>query len=165
MGGEEEHRQEGEEHRQEEAEAVYARPLPHLCSSNSPILRPSQDSCSSCSLHGEAPGGSQALLLHSSSSLTPSHLSLSSLSHLLSCSSAMPVASSRRRSLPTASSTTGYNKLAHGDDESFESSEVTSSKSVSQCEEVTSHRKYSNREKLRMISQVDSGVKREEGEG
>ncbi|XP_049421479.1 transmembrane protein 200C-like isoform X2 [Epinephelus fuscoguttatus] len=163
-GGEDEWRREGGGHRQEE-EKVYACPPPPLSSSTPP---PSAASCSSSSLHREAPGGSQALLLLSSSSLTPSHLSLSSLSHLLSSTSSTPAPSCRRRSLPTGSSATGYSKLTHGEDESFESTEMTSSYHVTsqgggeRSEEVTSHRKYSNREKLRMISQVDSGLRQEE---
>ncbi|XP_070784620.1 transmembrane protein 200C [Enoplosus armatus] len=157
-------------HRQEEEE-VYACPPPPLCSSTPPPLRPFQGSsaasCSSSSLQREAPGGSQALLLLSSSSLSPSHLSLSSLSHLLCSSSFTPPPPCRRRSLPTDSSTTGYSKLTHGEDESFESTEITSSHYVTSqgggqsSGEVTSHRKYSNREKLRMISQVDSGLRQE----
>ncbi|XP_045929381.1 transmembrane protein 200C-like [Micropterus dolomieu] len=164
-GGEEVQGREEGGHRQEEEE-VSARPPPPLCSSTPPPLRPFQGSCSSSSLHREAPGGSQALLLLSSSSLTPSHLSLSSLFHLLFSSSSTPPPPCRRRSLPTASSTTGYSKLTHGDDQSFESitspCRVTSQGGAQRTGEVTSHRKYSNREKLRMISQVDSGLRREE---
>lgn len=59
---------------------------------------------------------------------------------------------------------TGYSKLTHGE-ESFDSTEITSSHHVtSQCREVASHRKCSNREKLRRISQVDSGLRQEEDE-
>ncbi|XP_041817292.1 transmembrane protein 200C-like [Chelmon rostratus] len=159
-GGDEECRNDGGSHRQEGE--VYACPPPPLCSSTPSPLKPFRGSCSSSSLHREAPGGSQALLLLSSSSLTPSHLSLSSLSHLLS-SSSMPAPPCRRRSLPTVSSVAGYSKLTHGEDESFESTEITSSTHVtSQHEEVTSHRKYSNREKLRMISRVNSGLRQED---
>ncbi|XP_070841724.1 transmembrane protein 200C [Chaetodon trifascialis] len=163
-GGEEECRNEGGSHKQEEV--VYACPPPPLCSSTPPPLRPFQGSCSSPSLHREAPGGSQALLLLSSSSLTHSHLSLSSLSHLLS-SSSMPDPPCRRRSLPTACGMAGYSKLTHREDESFESTEITSSHLLtSQCGEVTSYRKYSNREKLRMISRVNSDLRQEdENEG
>ncbi|XP_023249673.1 uncharacterized protein LOC111644927 isoform X1 [Seriola lalandi dorsalis] len=128
-----------------------------LCFSNPPPPRSFQEVTSR---------GSQALLLLSSSSLTHSHLSLSSLSHLLS-SSSMPPPPCRRRSLPTGSIITGYSKLTHGEDESFESTEITSSHVTSQAsrlrsEEVTSQRKYSNREKLRIISQVDSGLRQED---
>ncbi|XP_022621495.1 transmembrane protein 200C-like [Seriola dumerili] len=78
-----------------------------------------------------------------------------------------PELEGRRRSLPTGSVITGYSKLTHGEDESFESTEITSSHVTSQAsrlrsEEVTSQRKYSNREKLRIISQVDSGLRQEE---
>ncbi|KAI3355607.1 hypothetical protein L3Q82_018445 [Scortum barcoo] len=164
-GREEKWSLEGGGHRQEKGEEVDTCPLPPLCSSTPPLLRTFQSSsaasCSSSSFHREAPGGSQALLLLSSSSLTPSHLSLSSLSHLLSSSSSTPVPPCRRRSLPTGSSATGYSKLPHGEDESFESNEVTTHNVTSQCGgqrlgSMISHRKYSNREKLRMISQVDS---------
>lgn len=157
--GEEERGREGGGHHQEDKvkeDEVYACSSTTLCSSIPPQCRPFQGSCSSSSFHGGAPGGSKALLLLSSSSLTPSHLSLSSLSHLLSSSSSTPPQPCRRQSLPTSSSTTGYSKLTHGEEESFESTEVTSS------HHVTSHRKYSNREKLRMISQVDSDQRQEE---
>ncbi|XP_035534016.1 transmembrane protein 200C-like [Morone saxatilis] len=159
--GQKEHKRDGGGHRQEEEEEMYTCAPPPLCSSTPPLLTALQGSsaasCSSSSVHREAPGGSQALLLSSS------HLSLSSLSHLLSSSSSTPAPSCRRRSLPTSSSTTGYSKLPHREDESFESTEVTTSHHVtSQGTEVTSHRKYSNREKLRMISQVDSGLRQEE---
>ncbi len=166
--GEEEWRKEGGRHKQEED----LRPPPPLCSSTPPLLRTFQGSsaasCSSSSLHREAPGGSQALLLLSSSSLTPSHLSLSSLSHLLSPSSSTPAPPCRRRSLPTSTSATGYSKLTH-QDESFESTEITSSHHVTsqdggQRSGGVTYRKYSNREKLRMISQVDSGLRQEEEE-
>ncbi|XP_068160391.1 transmembrane protein 200C-like [Antennarius striatus] len=130
---------------------------PPLSSSTPPPARPFQGSCRFSSLHREAAEGSQALLLLSSSSLSHSHLSLSSLSHLLSSSSSALPPPCRRRSLPTTSSMTGYSKLAHAEAESFESTEMTSSR------HVTSDRKYSKREKLRMISQVDSCVRQEEG--
>ncbi|XP_069368773.1 transmembrane protein 200C-like isoform X2 [Paralichthys olivaceus] len=113
-------------------------------------------SCSSSSLHRGVPGGSQALLL-SFSSLTPSHLSLSSLSNLLSPSSlSMKDPPCRRQSLPTGSVTIGYSKLTHGEIASFESTEMTSLRhqTSQKSEEMTSQRKYSNREKLRMISQL-----------
>ncbi|XP_036934280.1 uncharacterized protein LOC119008290 [Acanthopagrus latus] len=157
--GEEERGREGRGHHQEDEvkeDEVYACLSTPLCSSTRPQLRPFQGSCSPSSFHEEAPGGSKALLLLSSSSLTPSHLSLSSLSHLLSSSSSTLPQPCRRRSLPTSSSTTGYSKLTHGEEESFESTEMTLS------HHVTSHRKYSNREKLRMIAQVDSGQRQEE---
>lgn len=57
----------------------------------------------------------------------------------------------------------------HGEDESFESTEITSSHHVTsqvnqlKSEEVASQRRYVNVEKLRMISQVDSGPRQEEG--
>ncbi|XP_068593210.1 transmembrane protein 200C-like [Cebidichthys violaceus] len=137
----------GEEEEEEEEEEPACPPLPPpLCSSTPAASR------SSSSLHKEA------LLLLSSSSLTPSYLSLSSLSHLLSLSSSTPAPPCRRRSLPTGGAA-GYSKLTHGEDESFESTEMTSS------HRVTSHRKFSNREKLRMISQADSGSMQTEEEG
>ncbi|XP_034998412.1 transmembrane protein 200C isoform X1 [Hippoglossus stenolepis] len=134
------------------------RPLSY-CTTPSP--RPLQEaplaaSCSSSSLHRGAPGGSQALFL-SFSSLTPSHLSLSSLSHLLSPSSLpMKDPPCRRQSLPTGSVTIGYRKLTQGEVASFESTEMTSLHPVTsqKSEEMTSQRKYSNREKLRMITQL-----------
>ncbi|KAM6908567.1 uncharacterized protein PEZ65_016810 [Lycodopsis pacificus] len=139
----------GEE--EEEEELACPPLLPPLCSSTPAA------SCSSSSLQKEV------LLLLSSSSLTPSYLSLSSLSHLLSSSSSTPVPPLRRRSLPTGGGggavASGYSKLTHGEDQSFESTEMTSS------HHVTSHRKYSNREKLRMISQADSGSMQTEEEG
>nr|XP_020481099.1 transmembrane protein 200C-like isoform X2 [Monopterus albus] len=105
-------------------------PPPPLCLSTPPIARPFQEtpsavSCSSSSLLREAPGGSQGLLLYSSS-----HLSLSSLSHLLFSSSSVSAPPCRRRSLPTGSINTGYSKLTHGEDELFESTEMTSSHQV-----------------------------------
>ncbi|XP_041824130.1 uncharacterized protein LOC121628825 [Melanotaenia boesemani] len=104
-------------------------PPPPLCASTSP---PS------------APGGSQDLLLLSSSSLTPSHLSHSSLSHLLSSSASTPAPPCRRRSLPTVIISAGYGKLIHGEEDSFEWS---SSQGRSQrSEEVTSQRRCSNGE-------------------
>ncbi|CAB1439676.1 unnamed protein product [Pleuronectes platessa] len=137
------------------------RPL-SCCTSPSPRTLPEGPlaaSCSSSCLHRGAPGGSQALFL-SFSSLTPSHLSLSSLSHLLSPSSLpMKDPPSRRQSLPTGSLTIGYRKLTHGEVASFESTEMTSLHPVTsqKSEEMTSQRKYSNREKLRMISQLMRG--------
>ncbi|KAG7222976.1 hypothetical protein INR49_029198, partial [Caranx melampygus] len=118
---------------------------------------PSVLSCSSSSFHRKAAGGSQALLLLSSSTLTHSQPSLSSLSHLSSLSMTAPPC--RRHSLPLGSITAGYSKLMHGEDESFESTEITSSHHVTSqasqlsSEEVTSQRRYSKMEKLRMISQ------------
>ncbi|KAE8279584.1 Transmembrane protein 200C [Larimichthys crocea] len=162
QGGQEERRSKGRGHKQEKEEEVFACPPPPLSSSTPPVLRPLQGSsaasCSTCSLHQEAPGGSQALLLLSSSSLTPSHLSLSSLSYLLSSSPSTLPPPCRRKSLPTTSSTTGYSKLMHGEDEPFESSHHV----TSQGREMTSHKMYSNKEKLRMISQVGSGLRQEE---
>ncbi|XP_053268144.1 transmembrane protein 200C [Pleuronectes platessa] len=66
---------------------------------------------------------------------------------------------SRRQSLPTGSLTIGYRKLTHGEVASFESTEMTSLHPVTsqKSEEMTSQRKYSNREKLRMISQLMRG--------
>uniref|UniRef100_A0A3Q2Z9E9 Transmembrane protein 200C-like n=1 Tax=Kryptolebias marmoratus TaxID=37003 RepID=A0A3Q2Z9E9_KRYMA len=81
--------------------------------------------------------GSKALLLLSSSSL-------SSLSYLLSSSSSTPAPPCRRRSLPTASINITYSKLTHKEGESLE---------WSSSQEVTSQRKSSSREKLRMMSQ------------
>uniref|UniRef100_UPI0037E9756E transmembrane protein 200C-like n=1 Tax=Semicossyphus pulcher TaxID=241346 RepID=UPI0037E9756E len=175
-GREEEQRREGGGHKKEEKEDMYECSSPTLGSTTPPKLGPCQGSsaasCSSSTLHRGAQGGSQALLL-SCSSLTPSHLSLSSLSHLLSSSSSStPVPPCRRRSLPSGSGATGYSKLTQGEDESFESTEMTSSYNhvtsqgrAQRSVVVTSHRKYSNREKLRMISQVDSGVRKDEEEG
>ncbi|XP_069576310.1 transmembrane protein 200C-like isoform X2 [Brachyistius frenatus] len=121
-------------------EEVYACPPPPVCSSTPPTH----------SLQRGPTQGSQALLLLSSSSLTPSHLSLSSLSLLLSSSTPAPPC--RRRSLPTGNIITCYIKLTHREDKSFKS---TSS------HQVTSQ-KYSNRDKLRMISH--SGGRKEEEE-
>ncbi|XP_040921492.1 transmembrane protein 200C-like [Toxotes jaculatrix] len=113
------------------------RPPPPLCTSTPPPPRPFQEvpsgSYSSSSLHREAVVGSQALT----------------------------------QSLPTRSINPGYSKLMHGEDESFESTEITSSPQTAQVggqrsEEVTSRRRYSNREKLRMISQMDPGLRQEE---
>ncbi|XP_074549295.1 transmembrane protein 200C-like [Halichoeres trimaculatus] len=128
---------------------------PPLDSSTPPQLTPHQgSSAASSSLQQGAPGGSQALLLLSCSSLAPSHMSLSSLSHLLSSSSSTLAPPCRRQSLPCAgSSATGYSKLSQGEGESFESTESR--------ENATSYRKFSNSEKLRM-TQVDSGVKNKE---
>ncbi|XP_008300522.1 transmembrane protein 200C [Stegastes partitus] len=137
--------------RQEEEDRVEV-PLP-VCASTPPPHRCLQASCSSSSLHRGAPGG------FSSSSLTPSHLSLSSLSHLLSSSSPTLAPPCRRRSLPTGSGA-GYSKLSHGEDESFEL--ASSHQVTSQSGGVRSQRSFSNREKLRMISQVDSGLRQEE---
>lgn len=161
-GGEEQTREGGcHKQKQNDKEEVFRRPSPHLCLSTPTPVRPFLGSCSSSSLHRELPGGSQALLLlSSSSSLTPSHLSLSSLSHLLSPSSAVPPSACRRPSLPT---TTVYSKLTHGEEESLDSTNITLSHHMtSQCCEMTSHRKYSNRESPRRISQVDSGLRQEE---
>ncbi|XP_029978837.1 transmembrane protein 200C-like [Sphaeramia orbicularis] len=105
------------------------------------------------------PDGSQALLL-SSSTLSPSHMSLSSLSHLLSSSSSTPT---RRRSLPVASSSTAYCKLTHGEGESFGSTETSPQGGAQMPEEATAQRwRFSNIEKLQMISQVDCGLRRTE---
>ncbi|XP_076014023.1 uncharacterized protein LOC143006669 [Genypterus blacodes] len=118
-------------------------------------------SCSTSSLQMEVPEGSQAMLLLSSSSLTPSHLSFSSLSHLLSATSStppvqMPLERCRRRSLPTAASSLAtYIKLHHAEAESFESSEA--GEMTTSCH-ATSQRRFSNMEKLRMISQADCGL-------
>lgn len=180
---EEDSRGEGEDNTMEEKE-VYAcsiSPLststpsskqPQMVSSN--LARSFQKdlvSCSTSSLQMEVPEGSQAMLLLSSSSLTPSHLSFSSLSHLLSTTSSTPpvqmsLEHCRRRSLPTAvSSLATYIKLNHGEAEWFESSEaveMTTSCHVTSHhrgqEGVTSQRKFSNMERLRMISQADRGL-------
>nr|XP_029137677.1 transmembrane protein 200C-like [Labrus bergylta] len=163
-GGKKEQRMEEGGHRGE-VEEMFLHPPHPLCASTPPPLRPGQGSsglsCSSSSLNRGPPGGSQAMLLLSCSSLTPSHLSLSSLSHLLSSYSSTLVPPCRRRSLPS-SSAAGYSKLTKGEDESFESTEMTSLHFMKSQEggqwsgEVTSHR-----EKLRMISQADdqSGVR------
>ncbi|XP_061570031.1 transmembrane protein 200C [Cololabis saira] len=75
-------------------------------------VRPPLPGCSpippSCRLLQElSSGGSQALLL-----LNPSHLSLSSLSHLLSSPSSPPAHPHRRLSLPTCSTNVGYSSLS-----------------------------------------------------
>ncbi|XP_067434614.1 transmembrane protein 200C [Thunnus thynnus] len=82
----------------------------------------------------------------SSSSLSPSHLSVSSLSHLLACSPTL-APPCRRRSLPVV-----YSELSHSEEESCEWTETAASHHVTSQVEVTSHRQFSNREKLRMIS-------------
>lgn len=143
-GEEEQSREEGGHKGEEtEEEAVLGSSTPPpLCYALSAA------SCSSSSLHRGVPGGSQALLLLSCSSL-------SSLSQLLSSTPAPPC---RRRSLPSGSAA-GYSKLTHREGESFESAEMTSSLHVAsggqRSEEVMSHRKVSNREKLRMMSLVN----------
>uniref|UniRef100_A0A3Q1GLI3 Transmembrane protein 200C n=1 Tax=Acanthochromis polyacanthus TaxID=80966 RepID=A0A3Q1GLI3_9TELE len=148
-------RREGGGDRQEEEEPGET-PLP-VCSSTPPPHRRLQAPCSSYSLHRGAPGG------FSSSSLTPSHLSLSSLSHLLSSSSPTLAPPCRRRSLPAAGAVAGYSKL-QGEDQSFESTSsqaVTSQGGGLRSQVVTSQRSVSNRDKLRMISQLDSGQEEE----
>lgn len=153
--GEEEQTKAGGCHKQKQNdnEEIFTYPSLHLCSSTPAPVKTFLGSCSSSSLHGDVPAGSQALfLLSSSSSLTPSHLSLSSLSNLLSPSSVVPPSARRRRSLPT---TTGYTKLTHGEEESLDSTKFMLS------HHMTSHRSYSNRESLR-ISQMDGGGGAEE---
>ncbi|KAG7527021.1 hypothetical protein JOB18_048223 [Solea senegalensis] len=124
---------------------------PLLCSSPSFQDAQSAVSCSSFSFHRVVPGSSRARLLLSCSSLSPSHLSLSS-----SLTLTPPC---RRRSLPTG---TGYSKLSNREDRSFESTEMTSSQrseeitSSQRSEEITSHRG-----KLVMMSQ--SGQRSAEG--
>lgn len=163
-GGEQEHRREEGRHGQDREEQQEECPPPPLSSSTPPPLRLLLGSYSSCSLHREAPGGSQALLLRSSSSLTPSHLSLSSLSHLLSSSSATSPPTCRRRSLPSAAAVAGYCKLTYSEDELFDS--IMSSHHVTPLHrEVTSYRKCSDRKTLRTISKDGPGLRREEGEG
>ncbi|XP_029003751.1 transmembrane protein 200C-like [Betta splendens] len=120
-------------------------PPPPLCFSASPAARALQELPSAAS--SSSPSLSQTLLLLSCSSLTPSHLSLSSLSHLLSSSSPMPAPPCRRRSLPTGGGVSGYSKLMSREDESFESNEMMSSCSVTS----------QGRDKRRMISQVETG--------
>ncbi|XP_013769899.1 transmembrane protein 200C-like isoform X1 [Pundamilia nyererei] len=138
-------------------EEGYGCPPPPQRYSSPPLNRPLQDSltasCSSSGLYKEAPGGSQALLLLSSSSLTPSHLSLSSFS-------STPLPPCRRHSLSTSINITGYSKLKHRDNDSCSSSshKVISQDRHQMSEEVKSQRKYSNKEKLRMISQKYSGL-------
>ncbi|KAM7369504.1 hypothetical protein PAMP_010823 [Pampus punctatissimus] len=82
-----------------------------------------------------------------SSSLSPSHLSVSSLSQLLASSSSTPAPPCRRQSLPA-----GYSELSHSKDKSFKWMEATASGRMTSQVEVMSHMQYSNREKLRMIS-------------
>lgn len=142
----------------EEEKEVNGSSPPPLDSSTPPQQPTHSSSAASSSLHQGAPGGSQALLLLSCSSLAPSHMSLSSLSHLLSSSSSTLAPPCRRQSLPCGSSSgaAGYSKLSQGEGESFESTELR--------ENVTSYRKFSNKETLGMNSQVESGVKdKEEG--
>ncbi|CAJ1081603.1 piezo-type mechanosensitive ion channel component 2-like%2C partial [Xyrichtys novacula] len=168
---EEEQRMEGEDHRQEEEEGVYPGSPPPLDSSTPPQPRPAHSSAASSSLHKGAPEGSQALLLLSCSSLTPSHLSLSSLSHLLTSSSPTPAPPCRRRSLPSGCSAAGYSKLTQGEGESFESTEMTTYHVTSQGRgqrsgEMALHREFSNDSgTFRMVSQVESGVKKNKDEG
>ncbi|XP_077952640.1 transmembrane protein 200C [Gasterosteus aculeatus] len=95
---EERRREEGNQRQQGEEEPG-CQPPP-LCSS-----RAFQGSCSSSSLHREA------LLIHSSCSLTPSSFPTSSLSQLLSFSSSTPAPPCRRGSLPT-----GHSKLTDAED-------------------------------------------------
>ncbi|KAK2859744.1 hypothetical protein Q5P01_004364 [Channa striata] len=131
-------------------------PPPPVCSSTLPPARPLQEVPSTASW--SSPSLSLALL--SCSSLTPSHMSLSSLSHLLSSSSPTPAPPCRRRSLPNADvCVTGYCKLVSGADESFESIKMTSSRPVSSQHEgsVTSQRMFSNRKKQRMVPQMETG--------
>ncbi|XP_035768019.1 transmembrane protein 200C-like isoform X2 [Neolamprologus brichardi] len=138
-------------------EEGYGCPSPPQRYSSPPLNRPLQDSitasCSSSGLYKEAPEGSQALLLLSSSSLTPSHLSLSSFS-------STPLPPCRRHSLSTSIIITGYSKLKHRDNDSCSPSshKVISQGRHQMSEEVKSQRKYSNKEKLRMISQKYSGL-------
>lgn len=96
----------GEVHNQEQEEGVTFY-LSSLCSST---FRPSVTSCSFSSLHMEAPGGSQALLL--SSPITPSHLSL---------------APNRRCSLPTISGVSGHSEVMWSHRNSGDTAEMTSS--------------------------------------
>ncbi|KAM9839748.1 uncharacterized protein ACBR49_016749 [Aulostomus maculatus] len=138
---------EGEEGRVQD-EVTFSTGYPPLVKTQ---LTPGSASCNLSSIHREMLGGHQALLLLSSSSLTPSHLSHSSHSHLLSSSTSTPVGTCRRWSLPVGSMTSGYSKLSHGEVESFEWTETIAS------HHVTSHRKYLNKEKLWMISQEDHG--------
>lgn len=138
-------------------EEGYGCPPPPQRYSSPSLNRPLQDSltasCSSSGLYKEAPGGSQALLLLSSSSLTPSHLSLSSFS-------STPLPPCRRHSLSTSINITGYSKLKHRDNDSCSPSshKVIPQGRHQMSEEVKSQRKYSNKEKLRMISQKYSGL-------
>lgn len=123
-GGGKEHRKEGGCQRQDQKE-MYTGPLPPLCSSTPSSLKPCLGSCSSPTLHREAPGGSQSLLIFSSSSLTPSQLSLSSLSQLLSSSLASSPPACRRCSPPTAGVVTRYSELKYGEEISFVSTDST----------------------------------------
>ncbi|XP_046880130.1 transmembrane protein 200C-like [Hypomesus transpacificus] len=134
---------------------------------------------SSCSLTG-ATQGSQAQLLPSSPDQThrptASHLSLSA-----SPPSGHAVDRSRRLSCPRLDSysCTGYTKLGSMGGESFESSEVATfshitvldrgqrsleagekeeSQAGSEASEGAGKRKYSNKEKLQIISRTDSGL-------
>lgn len=124
-GGAKEHWKEGGCQRQDQKEDMYTCPLPPVCSSTPPYLEPCLASCSSSSLHREAPGGSQFPLIFSSSSLTPSHLSLSSLSQLLTPSLASSPPACRRCSLPTAGIVTRYSDLKYGEEISFVSTDST----------------------------------------
>lgn len=135
---------------------------PPLSSSTPPPEPPTAAPPPSLTSFQEAwPDGSQALLL-SSSTLSPSHMSLSSLSHLLSSSSSTPTAA-RRQSLPVASSSTAYCKLTHGEGESFGSTETSPQGGAQTLEEaIVQRRRFSNTEKLQIISQVDCGLRRTE---
>ncbi|KAM7389963.1 hypothetical protein PAMA_008239 [Pampus argenteus] len=73
------------------------------------------------------------------SSLSPSHLSISSLCQLLASSSSTPAPPCRRQSLPA-----DYSELSRGEDKSFEWMEALGC--MTSQVEVTSHIQYSNRE-------------------
>ncbi|XP_067108336.1 transmembrane protein 200C [Osmerus mordax] len=120
---------------------------------------------SSCSLTGVTQG-SQAQLLPSSPDQThrptASHLSLNA-----SPPSGYAVDCSRRLSCPRLDSysCTGYTKLGSMGGESFESSEVATfshmtvlDRGQSEASEGAGKRKFSNKEKLQMISRTDSGL-------
>lgn len=155
--GEEQQQRRDRESNKPGEEGCACSPPPQCYSSPSPhkfLQDPLAASCSSSGLYKEVPGDSQSLLLLSSSSLTSSHLSLSA-------SSFTPVPPYRRHSLSTSSIITGYSKLKHRDNDlrdSPASPKGTSQGQRQQSEEVTSQRKYSNKEKLRMISQRYSGL-------
>ncbi|XP_047423823.1 transmembrane protein 200C isoform X2 [Mugil cephalus] len=106
QGKEEEPRRDGGGVRQdeEEEEEVFECPCP-----SERRFVSSAASCSSSNLHKEAPRSSQGLL--SSCSLTPTDLSFSSLSHLVSSTSSTLTPPCRRRSLPSRLQQTGDGRI------------------------------------------------------
>lgn len=143
--GEEEPRRLGEGQEEE----VCARPPSPLYTSTPPPQGPLQELSS---------GGSQALL-----HLSHSHLSLSSLSHLLSSPSSPLAPPHRRQSLPTGSINAGYSPLNPGEEESCDWASTMGE--AGRLQEVTSWRRFSDTEELKMMSQVRGEEVEEEVEG